>query len=262
MPGRQRLLNDLEGGAAGDEEDVSRKRAAGPARKRRPTTLSTALCRPDVLAAGQELAREREDAGRVESAGLGEGRLRPAQCRRAGAETSAASTAGGGVDRREVAVDRLDRALAAETAGRARQQQPPRAIERAPGGRGRARRSRRCPLPRASGSRRQCSMPDDLLGPPDDALGEEPARPPGRNRGPGVRIVTARVSPPTRISRGSSTVTRSSRGAASPASYRTMRLAADGRVSMGRRIRSMRALRTSAGGPGMPRFTPRSRPTC
>ena len=66
--------------------------------------------------------------------------------------------------------------------------------------------------------------------------------------------MTASVSPPMRISSGSSTVTRSSRGDAAPASYRTMRVPRTG--SMNRRI----SLAPGAARPGRlsrpSRFTP------
>ena len=201
IPAASGLLHDLERGPARHEQDRSRTGASGPRGKRadRPCRRRCGGRRLRARRAGRPRA---EDARGVQAAGLGEGacarRSASGSREQDGRVDDGADDATGGKS-----AQRLDRALAASpqeedvtSSRRARSSE-------AAGGRG---------GPHDDDVALLLGRPDlaavldtdDLVGPA--TMPSARSQPAARSKSsPGVRIVTASVSAPTRISSGSST---------------------------------------------------------
>ena len=192
--GDRGLLHELERQPAADAEHRPRRAAAGPRRtpSRPPCPSRCAARRPRAGRAASPRSSKRPVACRppvASNAGCAS-RSRSGSPARSAAGSRQLALDPGRLDR-----DRLERALAADTARRRRVE----AARRAAPDRSRARPARPCsPRGRRAGGRRAGRSPSESAKPIASS-----------SSWPGVRIVTATGVPPIRISSGSSTATTS-----------------------------------------------------
>ena len=231
--GDRRLLDDLEADPAADHQDpvVERHRLREDLRA---DQLVERVVPADVLAQREQLAGRREQARRVEAAGLVERPLGGTEQVRQGEQHAARRRSG--------------RRGWGRSGRRPRRARPCRRSRTTPSRRSAARRRRDASNGRARRTVTWSSGwfivgrvagldPEDLRA-VDQALGPQEARPRARPRSPGVRIVIATATgswpgPAARISSGSSPTTRSPRNSRDAPRTATIRVVVTWRVGGG-----------------------------
>ena len=241
--GHRGLLHELEGGAARDQRDgAAERRRAGE--QRLPMTLSSALWRPTSSRTSVSSPSAREQARGVQAARCA--RTCAARCAgaRAGSPMTLAATTGPSGERLRGDLDRVDRGLAADAAGR---------------------RHAEVALHELGLERPAQVHGDDVVGllaeldvgavldlgraRAASAAGPRSAGSPAASSKslPGVRIVTATRTaswpgPAARISSGSSPARRSLRSRPAPSSTASTRVSTDAPRRGGRSVAAMRLL--------------------